>query len=55
MKMKQTLYPHDIVDKLDVLSKIVESLRQQLKLKDEKIDELERKVSALEIQSDRHE
>ena len=31
MKMKQTLYPHDIVDKLDVLSKKMDSLGQQLK------------------------
>ena len=55
LKMKKTLYPQDIVDKLDALSKKVESLGKQLKCKDEKIDELERKVNDLEIQSDRHE
>ena len=51
LKMKKTLYPQDIVDKLDALSKKVESLGKQLKCKDEKIDELERKVNDLEIYS----
>ena len=44
-----------VVDKLDVLSKKVDSLGQKLTCKNEKIDELERKVNALDIQSDHHE
>ena len=53
-KMKQVLYPHDFVNKLEILAKKVESLGQQLTQKDGKIDQLE-KVLALEIEADRHE
>ena len=51
-KMKTTLFPHELSDKLDHLSAQVELLTKQLATKEQRITELEKKVATLEAQTD---
>ena len=51
-KMKTTLFPQELSDKLDHLSAQVEVLTKQLATKEQRITELEKKVATLEAQTD---
>ena len=51
-KMKTTLFPQVLSDKLDHLSAQVELLTKELATKEERISELEKKVATLEAQTD---
>ena len=51
-KMKTTLFPQVLSDKLDYLSAQVEVLTKQLATKEQRISELEKKVVTLEVQTD---
>ena len=51
-KMKTTLFPQELSDKLDHLSAQVEVLTKQLATKEQRITELEKKVATLEGQTD---
>ena len=51
-KMKTTLFPLELSDKLDHLSAQVEVLTKQLATKEQRITELEKKVATLEAQTD---
>ena len=51
-KMKATLIPQALSDKLDQLSAQVEVLTKQLATKEQRISELEKKVATLEAQTD---
>ena len=50
-KMKTTLFPQELSDKLDHLSAQVEVLTKQLATKEQRITELEKKVATLEAQT----
>ena len=50
-KMKTTLFPQELSDKLDNLSAQVEVLTKQLATKEQRITELENKVATLEAQT----
>ena len=47
-KLKKALYPCDLVDKIDSLNAHIENLTKQVKAKDIRIVELEKKMYALE-------
>ena len=51
-KLKKALYPCDLADKIDSLNAHIENLTKQVKAKDIRIVELEKKIHALEESSD---
>ena len=54
-KLKKALYPQELVDKLDQLTKRVSALTENLRERDERIKKLEKKVETLEFDSDKVE
>ena len=54
-KLKKALYPQELVDKLDYLTKRVSALTENLRERDERIKQLEKKVETLELDSDKVE
>ena len=54
-KLKKALYPQELVDKLDQLTKRVSALTENLRERDERIKQLEKKVETLEFDSDKVE
>ena len=51
-KIKIALYPRDLVNKIDLLSAMVNKLSGQLEQKEQRISQLEQKVQLLELQAD---
>jgi len=54
-KLKKALYPQELVDKLDYLTKRVSALTENLRERDERIKKLEKKVETLVLDSDKVE
>ena len=54
-EIPRAMYPQELVDKLDYLTKRVSALTESLRERDEKIKKLERKVATLELESDKVE
>ena len=53
--LRKALYPQDLFDKLDQMSARIDDMMTQLTIKDNKIDELEKRIEVLEECADRTE